>query len=136
MGKRSGRNIWMDDVIEMFIDPENDGLFWQKSTDYQIGFRAKENEDGVAVWSWFQGEDPSASGKVFAKGYVHAEGYLVEGAIRWDYLGIHPEKGFKLNLSPAIHDIDRDRSEGKFEWFFRNEDEFQKFRLGTLELSE
>lgn len=133
-GKRTGRNIWMDDAVEIFIDPENDGLFWQNNRDFQLGFRARAGEDGVDTWSWFQSEDPAAAGKISAKGYVHEGGYLIEGAIRWDYLGIRPEGGLKLNLSPAIHDIDRDRSESKMEWFFRNEEEFQQFRLGTVEL--
>ena len=28
IAKRVGKNIWRDDLLEIYIDPEGDGLFW------------------------------------------------------------------------------------------------------------
>ncbi len=131
--RKSGKNIWLDDLVEIFIDPQGDGLFWNQTKDFQIGFRPHEDDDDVETWSWFQGgENPAEGRKVQAKGFVDTRGYSLEGMIRWDYLGVTPEPDSELRLSVAIHDIDRDRSEGKLHWFFRNEEEYLRFVLGKV----
>ena len=73
---------------------------------------------------------------VTARGFVDQTGYIIEGAIRWDYLGIVPAAGSELRISAGVHDIDRDRSEGKLLWFFRNEDELLRFVLGKVILKK
>jgi len=132
--QRSGRNLWRDDAVEIFIDPEGNGLYWQDSSDYQIGFRARFEDELTETWSWFQGgEDPSETGMVAGRGFADEKGYIIEGGIRWRYLGMDPPDGpVPLHLSIAIHDVDRDRSDGKLQWFFRNEDEVNRFSLGKL----
>jgi len=133
--RKSGKNIWKDDALELFIDPGGDGLFWDNPGDFQIGVRAEEETGATRVWSWFQGgEDPSESGAVHARSVVDGTGYILEGRIRWDYLGINPKEGLEIRLSPALHDLDRDRSEMKAEWHFRNEEDYQRFGLGRLRL--
>ncbi|MBN1688094.1 MAG: hypothetical protein JW893_03250 [Candidatus Omnitrophica bacterium] len=135
--RKTGRNIWQDDLVELFIDPDGDGLQWEGEQDFQIGFRVHEDDEGVETWSWFRrGEDPQANAYVSARGYVAENNYIVEGAIRWDYLGVRPFSERELRLSPAIHDIDRDRSQGKLNWFFRNEDKLQNFALGKIILEK
>lgn len=135
--KRSAKNIWRDDLFEIFVDPEGDGFFWQDSRDFQLGFRPGKGERPVEVWSWFQGgEDPSQNGKVLVKSYTDEKGYIVEGAIRWDYLGMNPKTGDVLRISPALHEIDRKGADGKLQWFFRNEEKFQRFALGKIMLTQ
>jgi hypothetical protein len=137
VAKRAGKNIWRDDLFEIYADPEGDGLFWNDPRDYQLGFRPAKGDRELAAWSWFQGgEDPLAGGKVLAKSYADEKGYILEGAIRWDLLGITPQAGKEIRLSPAVHEIDRKGTDGKLVWFFRNEEKFQRFVLGKIFLTQ
>ena len=137
VAKRTGKSIWRDDLFEIYVDPEGDGLFWNNLGDYQLGFRPGFEEQELAVWSWFQGgEDPQEKRKVLAKGYTDDKGYIIEGAIRWDFLGVTPEPGQEIRLSPAVHDVDRKGGEGKLVWFFRNEEKYQRFVLGKVILEK
>ena len=125
-------------MLELFIDPEGDGLYWYKPSDFQIGFRVSQKTQEVKTWSWFQGgRDPSQTNQVRAKGYARTSGgYIIEGAIAWSFLGMSPKEGDKIHLSPAIHDMDQDRSQAKAVWFFRNEREQNRFELGRLVLAK
>ncbi len=137
VAKRTGKNIWRDDLFEIYIDPEGDGFFWNGPEDYQLGFRPGLDEQGLAAWSWFQGgEDPLEKRKVFAESYTDDKGYIIEGAIRWDFLGVIPEPGKEIRLSPAVHEIDRKSGDGKLVWFFRNEEKYQRFVLGKVILEK
>ena len=85
------------------------------------------------VWSWFQkGEDPTQSGWVKSQSYSDTRGYVIEGSVRWDQLGIIPRPGLEVSLSPALHDVDLDRSHRKLQWFFRSEEKLKRFRLGKV----
>ncbi|MBI3307691.1 MAG: hypothetical protein HYZ84_07795 [Candidatus Omnitrophica bacterium] len=131
--RRTGKNIWLDDLLEIFIDPQEDGLYWDDSHDFQIGFRPHAEDERTEIWAWFQSRNqPPDLAAVSAAGYVHKTGYVLEGAIKWDYLGIQPQKGMTVRVSPSIHDIDQDKSEGKIQWFFRNEEELRRFVLGKV----
>lgn len=136
VAKRGGKNIWRDDLFEMFVDPEGKGFVWQSHGGFQIGFRPEKGDRPVTVWSWFQGEgDPSQGGNVLASGYSDEKGYILEGAIRWSFLGIIPETGKTVRLSPAIHEVDRKGLEGKLHWFFRNEEKYRRFVFGKVVLA-
>lgn len=134
MLKRSGKRIWMDDIVELYIDPQADGLFWEDPEDFQIGFRPQTDSDDVMVWSWFDEEGEPSRQMIAAKGFMHEKGYMIEGGIRWKYLKIDPRKINKVKLSVAIHDADKDGSEAKLHWFFRNEDGLKRFNLGDVVL--
>ena len=135
--KRSGKNIWRDDLFELYIDPAGDGLFWNDPADFQLGFRPGRDTRELSAWSWFQGgEDPIEKKTAIAKSYTDEKGYIIEGAIRWDSLGIAPEPGKEIRLSPAVHEIDRKGGEGKLVWFFRNEEKCQRFVLGKVILAQ
>ncbi len=131
--RRSGRNIWQDDMVELYIDPQGDGLSWYQKSDFQLGFRVNAEEEGVSAWSWFQGgEDPTEGGYVKVHGFAYGKGYQMEGAIRWNYLGMHAEPGEVVRLSVSVHDFDRPKKEGKLQWFFRNEEDWKRFALGKI----
>jgi hypothetical protein len=129
---RQGKAIWQDDLVEIYVDPEADGLRWENRKDFQIGFSPHKEDDGINVWSWFQPGIKDFSPYIAAKGFAHESGYVIEGGIRWSFLGVDPRAIDKLKLSIAVHDIDADRSEGKLHWFFRNEDELKRFNLGDI----
>ena len=133
VAKRSGKNIWRDDLFEIYVDPEGDGLLWGDPRGFQLGFRPGQGEKPLAAWSWFQGgEDPMEGGKVVAKSYTDEKGYIIEGAIRWDFLGVTPQVDEVVRLSPAVHTTNRKGMDGKLIWFFRNEEKSQRFVLGKI----
>ncbi|MBI1977974.1 MAG: hypothetical protein HYS55_04415 [Candidatus Omnitrophica bacterium] len=133
---RSKDQIWQDDLLELFIDPQGDGLYWYKPSDYQIGFRPTLNSDEIKTWSWFQGgRDPAQGEQVLAKGSLYGGGYTIEGRIAWNMLHFEPQIGKTLHLTPAVHDADQDRTEAKVIWFFRNEREQNRFEIGRLKLT-
>lgn len=134
--RRSGRHLWQDDALELYIDPAGNGFYWENTKDFQMGFRA--SEEGLAEgWSWFQGGEPmNEPDKGMAASVVDAQSYVLEGSIRWHHLGVTPHAGQHLNLSVAVHDRDLDRSEGKLHWFFRNEGGLGRFQLGQITLEK
>ncbi len=133
--KRTGKNIWKDDLLEIYVDPEGDGLFWNDPRDFQLGFRSRKDDRNTAVWSWFQGgEDPVEKRKVLAESYTDEKGYIIEGAIRWDYLGITPRAGEEIRLTPVVHEVNKKGVDGKLAWFFRNEEKLLRFVLGKVVL--
>ena len=135
--RKRAKAIWQDDVLELFIDPDGDGVVWNHHRDFQLGYRAGMDDEQVEAWSWFQGgESPLREQGSRAVSFVYEDGYIIEGAILWSYLGMQPKKGETLRISPAVNDIDRDRSRGKLQWFFRSEYEAQKqrFILGKVKL--
>lgn len=137
VARKTGKNIWMDDLIELYIDPKGDGLDWGSEKDFQIGFRPEPETGNVLTWSWFGDRgDPQAESVVIAKSFTDASGYLIEGAVSWEYLGIHPKPGMEVRLSVAVHDVNRDRSGGKLHWFFRNEEKNKHYVLGKVVLKE
>ena len=135
MLKRQGNQIWQDDMVELYIDPQNDGLRWKDPSDYQIGFRPNFDSENIEIWSWFQANQDQIGNMVAARGFAYGDGYVIEGGIRWSVLGVEPEEAKTVKVSIAVHDIDKDRSEGKVNWFFRNEEDLERFNLGEVVLS-
>lgn len=135
--RRANGDIWRDDLLELFIDPAGDGLFWKSSSDFQLGFRVDSQTKKARTWSWFRSPgDPSAEGNVRARGFGEKDRYVIEGAIKWSFLGIVPETKKEIRITPSVHDMDEDRSEGKLTWFFRSEDGADRFELGRLILTK
>lgn len=136
VAKRHGKNIWRDDLFEIYVDPDGKGFFWQGPDDFQFGFRPGKDEASVEAWSWFEGEgDPLQAGGMVVKGYSDEKGYILEGSIRWDFLRMTPQAGATIRLSPALHDVDKKGMEGKLQWFFRNEEQYRRFVLGQIVLA-
>ena len=71
-------------------------------------------------------------GRVVAKSYADEKGYIIEGAIRWDFLGISPKEGEAIRLTPAVHEVSKRGGDAKLMWFFRNEEKPQRFVLGKV----
>lgn len=135
--KKNGKHIWRDDLLELYVDPDGDGFLWNSSGDFQMGFRPAKDSKAAEGWSWFQGgESLVENGKARMGSYVDGQGYIVEGAIRWDALGIRPQAGAVIRLSPAIHDIDPRSADKKLVWFMRSEEKFQQFALGKIVLAK
>ncbi|MFH1368033.1 MAG: sugar-binding protein [Elusimicrobiota bacterium] len=134
-----GPEIYKGDCIEVYIDPQDDGLLWGDSKDFQIGFcPISPDSDEPQNWAWFQNQDPG--GNVELASLVvkkrRWEGYQIEAAIKWKYMDITPRKGMVIGVSPAINDWDgADALSGKLIWVF-NKETGKLIRLGEMQLTE
>jgi len=112
--------IYRNDCIELFIDPDDDGLLWGSPLDYQIGLSpaTNENDSKTQSWSWFQ--KGGTDDLVLVDSELTDKGYVIEAAIRWEFLNIKPQKDLVLGISPALHDLDNDDNSptGKLNWYY------------------
>lgn len=133
VSRLSEQHIWKDDCIELFIDPELNGLNWGSQEDFQIGFSPGEGNE-VKVYAWFQKMDPQKRGLLVAKVIVREGGWALEVKIAWRMLGLRPIPGMVLGLTPTYHDLDSDRSEGKLNPYFIPDGKSGQFTLAKLRL--
>ena len=128
--------IWKDDCIELYIDPQNDNLVWEGKKDLQLGF--SPGADGIRVWSWWsEKKEPLTDGSIVAKQALKDDGYVIEAAIQWKFLGVTPKEGLIFGASPALHDKDqKDGSEAKLIWYFEDVGGAGTKQLGRMELSK
>ena len=118
--RKGGAAIYKNDCLELFIDPDNDGFLWGNKKDMQIGICPSSGSEGKA-WAWFQNTNPLPSKDVRAASVVKDGGYVIEAAIKWEFIGFKPEAGKVLRISPAMHDADpEDNSELKLNVFFQD----------------
>lgn len=110
--------------IELFVDPEGNGLTWTGTRDYQFTYLI-----GAGPKEMFNGA-PST-----ARITPTAHGYLVEASIPWSSLGIQPRPGVELALSPAAFAKGTREWEStmKLNWSFAPTDD-GSYRLGRLRL--
>jgi len=110
--------------VELFIDPQGDGLVWAGPDDFQFSYKSTG-----AMEEWFHSRP--ATGRVQAT----ATGYIVDADIPWTTLGVQPQVGLEIGVSPAVI------TEGFQEWdpslklnwrFFQRPDD--RFGLGTVRL--
>ncbi len=86
-------------LVELFIDPANDGLVWAGPRDYQF-----TNRVGGGTQEHF---NQAPSDGIIT---LTPHGYTVEAVIPWSGIGVTPKSGLELGLSPAAI------SEGTKEW--------------------
>jgi len=130
VSREKEEKIYLDDCLEIFVNPQGDGFVWKEPANFQIGFSPSPDLKSVKVWSWFKKEDPALKGDAVAEVEKTAQGYRISGKIRWTYLKIHRQPGRVVPLSPAFHDKDESGSEIKYNWHYvQIEDAYQ---LGEL----
>lgn len=122
--RKNDDDIFKNDCVELFFDPDADGLLWGNKNDIQLGlspdFRLSECRTGKA-WAWFQNVDPMKTQNVHLATAPTRDGYLMEAAIRWSFIGLKPHADMHVRMSPAFHDYDEpDKSEAKMNIFFQD----------------
>lgn len=132
IAKRAGEQIWRDDLLELFIDPQGDGFKWGSMQDIQLGL--SPGPLGARSWVWPRKFDPVKRGAVQLEIKTRPDGYDIEAKIAWGLLGITPGKGVKFGLTPALHDIDKDGTEAKLTWFFLPDGKNNVNTLGEVTL--
>ncbi|WP_432800021.1 glucoamylase family protein [Poriferisphaera sp. WC338] len=121
--KYPATQLFNDDCIELFIDPQNNGLRWQNKEDWQIGF-APPNRS----YEWFRKRKSFSASIITGK---DKRGFTVRCAIKWKDLGIKPRKGLKLGVSPVVNQTSV-KDAGKTEWHFK--ENAKSVELGILRL--
>lgn len=86
-------------IVELFIDPEGNGLVWTGPKDYQFTYRV-----GVGAQELYNHAPNQATIT------PTAHGYTVEATIPWTSIGLTPKSGLEFGLTPAAI------SEGTKEW--------------------
>lgn len=108
----TGADIYKDDLVELYIDPQLNNLIWGNIKDFQIGFTPKGD-----TWAWFQ--DGPTGDNIYIESKIGKKGYVIEAAIKWQFLNIVPKKGKSFGISPAFHDKDEGPGqECKLNWCF------------------
>jgi hypothetical protein len=113
---RDHGDIYQDDAIELYIDPQGDGAGASSmtATDYQFLANVREaisdykgdgagGKDGTFIANSFLAQ-------AVANGTVNASGsdtdYAVELRIAWSDLGVAPAAGHFMRIDPAVDDRD------------------------------
>ena len=112
-------DIYEDDNLEIFIDPQSNGGSAAENNDYRftINLTGKVLDGrGWSDWNW----DSNISTKVIPRGSLNNngdidEGYTVEASIPWSDLGITPEIGKDLGFQLGVTDIE---AAGDYEFFW------------------
>ncbi len=134
---KSGSEIYRMDGLELFFDPQNNGLEWKNVSDFQLGIAPGSSEGLAQVWSYFDNRKP-AERDVKTAVTVTKSGYVIESAVSFKFLGINPVANEVFGFSAALHDLDpKDAHDYKLNWHFAKDAKDQNlFRLGIVKLSE
>lgn len=112
------------ELVELLIDPKNDGYVWRGPDDFHFVFRSTGE---AHEWS----HNRPANAKI----QQNPHGYTVEADIPWSLLGLTPRPGLEFNATTAV------ASDGRYEWepslklnwrFFQRRDE--RYGLGVVQL--
>jgi hypothetical protein len=110
--------------VELFVNPQNDGLLWAGPDDFQFSYRPNGQFE-----EWFHGGNAAATVRITEHGYV------IDADIPWTKLQLTPRTGVEIGVSPAVV------TEGKQEWdpslklnwrFYQRPDD--RISLGVLRL--
>jgi hypothetical protein len=115
--------LFEQDSVELFLDPQNDGLRWGNKADFQFGFAVTDK-----TWEWF-GQRNTYKATTQRSG----NGYVARATIPWELLGTKPDRGKVLQVSPAVKSIGtEDGAAIKLNWSWNSEGD--AVRLGQLTL--
>ncbi|HRY29501.1 MAG TPA: sugar-binding protein [Elusimicrobiota bacterium] len=134
LNRNAGEHIWKDDLVELYIDPTDEGLTWGSDRYFQLGFSPDSADGGPVRWAWFQKRAP-ADDEVKSVIKKYADGYQMKLAVAWNFLGLRPAPGQTIGFSLAVHDRDtQDRTpEAKLNWDMKPASK-TLFHLGRLTL--
>jgi hypothetical protein len=116
--------LYKQDCVELYINPQNDGMVWGSDKDFQFGFAVTDK-----VWEWFGARQDQIEQTVKQTD----DGYEVRAAIPWRVLGVTPTVGLKMQASVAVKSVSaQGNSSIKLNWRFKEMSE--RIRLGELVL--
>ena len=144
---RSPRDFFQSDSVELFIDPENNGLVFGNPKDFQIDFSPPIPGKKPQIFEWFQNREPTRDEVRFASVKTRG-GYCIEAAISWEFISptlasavkqgaTRTLEGTMLQSTFAVNDVDiEDKTpHAKINWFFKKDSaDPTKFNMATLRL--
>lgn len=116
--------IYMQDCVELFVNPSNAALRWHGPNDMQFGFAVTNK-----CREWF-GDRRLEQVSV----ETTTNGYRVDAAIPWEMLGLQPRPGLAIGASPALNSVSHEDEPAvllNWRWKKLGGDEFQ---IGTVTL--
>ncbi len=117
--------LYEGDSIELFLDPDADGLVWGSTNDFQFGFAP-----GRPPREWFGRRTRGVTLTTSRE----AETTTFRARIPWTTLGVSPEPGRLLGLCPTVIDRQSHDKLRKFEWHWQPQ--LDRTQLGRLLLLE
>lgn len=116
VSREIGRDIWRDDCVEIYLDPQNDGIVWGSEKDYQIGISPSGPNNEPQIYAFFQDKIPTKD-EIYYEVGNYKNGYSIELRIRWDFLSFNPKENDKFGFSISVQDVDdKDGSSGKISY--------------------
>ncbi len=113
---RDNADIYKDDAVELYIDPQGDGASatTMATNDYQLLANVRDalgDARGTGTASKDESFNPTSyQAKAASNGTLNATGtdvgYTVELRISWSDLGITPAAGHFMRIDPAVDDRD------------------------------
>ena len=140
--RKSAEDIKYDDSVELQIDSTKNGAYSGENATFHIGFTPTcKINDHPQAWDWVQSRFPN-EGEVKFNSFIGKingkEGYQIEAAIAWEYIGIDPDKESFINVSPVVNSYDSSNgSYGTIAWSILKEGNINKgytISLGKLNL--
>ncbi len=112
------------DCIEIFLDPDNDGLTWKSREDFQFGLAVPDR-----VIEAFGNRHAGVTREIKRVD----SGYEARIAIPWRLLGVKPTAGLKMGASVAVKSVDEQGTNPvKLNWQYQPQD--GQVKLGELVL--
>jgi hypothetical protein len=131
LNRQAPQDLWKDDAVEIYVDPQNDGLTWNDPQDFQLGLSPVSADNRPESWAFFQKRKPREE-EMKSAIRRYRDGYQMEIALAWSFLGADSRTGVGFTL--AVHDRDTadDSEEAKLNWSFQPVGD-TRIQLGKLE---
>lgn len=101
--------LFKQDSVEVFLDPDHDGMVWKDRDDFRIGLSPMGQR-----WEWFGQRDGYGSQIVRTD-----DGYEVRATFPWRWLKARAKAGQTLGATVAIKSVDQDDGLIRLNWCFR-----------------
>ncbi|WP_432798451.1 glucoamylase family protein [Poriferisphaera sp. WC338] len=116
-------DMYMQDCVELYIDPQNDGLRWMNTDDFQFGF-APTNK----IYEWF-----GQRYKIDATVTTTETGYQILAKIPWKDLKTTPTQFANLQIGVTIKSVnEKESADLKLNWRWKSIDDH--IELGKVQL--
>ncbi len=125
--------IYLEDVVELYLNPAGDTLIWGNEENFQIGFAPNSKLNKPVAWAWFQNGDTGDN--IDMEVLTNDKGYVIEARIKWGFLKTQPEADKWLGMSVAVRDVDIAGNDGKkLNWSYQKLP--TRVEIGKLMLAE
>lgn len=116
LSRQKGIDIWRDDCIEIWIDAKNNATEFNNMPFnpgcFQINIAPGVNDKETEVYVYRNFNITDLKDNIIAASMQVEDGYVVEAAIPFKYLGINPQKDMLVGFNISL--VDRDEVENKW----------------------